>query len=62
MNKLLTFLITWFKKWDEGSIESYPDPYPPADLGQPLTQEEIDFVKKLKAEMDRFSPTSTPGA
>lgn len=40
------------KVFDQGTATTYPDPAPPADLGQPLTQDEIDFVKKIKKEME----------
>lgn len=58
MNKLLEYITTWFKSWDRGEMPSYPDPEPPSDLGSPLTQNEIDFVKRLKKEMEeRFTAT-----
>ena len=42
---------------ESGELDNYPDPADPGDLGSALTQDEIDFVKKLKKEMDeRFSP------
>lgn len=56
MNKLLQHMIDWFKNFDRGELGNYPDPDPPADLGAALTQDEIDFVKKLKKEIDeRFA-------
>lgn len=56
MNQLLTYIIQLFKIYDQGQVPSYPDPTPPIDLGSALTQDEIDFVKKLKKEMDeRFT-------
>lgn len=49
-------MIDWFKNFDRGELGNYPDPDPPADLGAALTQDEIDFVKKLKKEIDeRFA-------
>jgi hypothetical protein len=56
MNKLLSAFLNLIKNFESGELPSYPDPAPPADLGEPLTQEDIDFVKLLKKEMDeRFA-------
>lgn len=61
MNQLLTHLVDFFKSWQRGDLPNNPDPDPPADLGDPLTQDEIDFVKKLKKEMEeRFNPPPAP--
>lgn len=61
MNSLLTHLIDFFKSFERGDISDNPDPAAPADLGDPLTQDEIDFVKKLKKEMEeRFNPPVSP--
>lgn len=59
MNTFLTYFLNLFRTTEQGSVVSYPDPSPPSDLGSPLSQAEIDFVKKLKKEMEeRFtSPT-----
>lgn len=68
MNQLLNSFLNLFKNWDRGELPLYPDPPSPSDLGTPLTQSEIDFVKKLKKEMEeRFPAVSTcteekPGA
>jgi hypothetical protein len=57
MNPLLQFVMDWWKSLDRGDLPNYPDPAAPSDLGTPLTQDEIDFVKKLKKEIDeRFNP------
>lgn len=57
MNQLLQYFINLFKYFERGEMDNYPDPAAPSDLGDPLTQDEIDFVKKLKKEMDeRFTP------
>lgn len=57
MNGLQQYIIDTLKSIERGELENYPDPADPADLGDPLTQEEIDFVKKLKKEMEeRFLP------
>jgi hypothetical protein len=56
MNKLLQYLLDFWRNFERGEVDNFPDPDPPADLGDPLTQDEIDFVKKLKKEMDeRFT-------
>jgi hypothetical protein len=44
------------KFFQKGELGNFPDPSEPTDLGDPLTQDEIDWVKKLKKEMDeRFA-------
>lgn len=56
MNEFLNAVLSIFKNWDRGELPNYPDPAPPADLGAAMTQDEIDFVKKLKKEMtERFA-------
>jgi len=56
MNIFFQFFIYMIKFFELGELDNYPDPDPPADLGDPLTQDEIDWVKSLKKEMDeRFS-------
>lgn len=52
MNQLLNYILTFLRVHERGETASYPDPAPPADLGDPLTQDEIDWVKKMKKEMD----------
>jgi len=57
MNQLLQYIYYLLQYREAGEVDNYPDPTPPADLGDPLTQDEIDFVKKLKKEMEeRFTP------
>lgn len=57
MNQLLEFLKAFWKYFEGGSLPDYPDPPLPPDLGSALTQSEIDFVKKLKKEIEeRFNP------
>lgn len=42
--------------FDSGELPGFPTPYEPAGLGTPLTQDDIDFVKKLRKEMEeRFT-------
>lgn len=61
MNQLLTYLIDWFKSFDKGTVSTFPDPAPPSDLGDPLTQDDIDFVKRLRKEVEeRFNPPVLP--
>lgn len=61
MNALITYIIDWIKSYERGNTSTFPDPAPPADLGDPLTQDEIDFVKRLKKEMyERFNPPPLP--
>lgn len=52
MNALLTYIIAAFKTLSSGDLPTYTDPAAPSDLGTALTQAEIDFVKKLKKEME----------
>lgn len=49
------YIINAVKAMNAGTMDNYPDPDAPLDLGDPLTQDEIDFVKKLKKEMERFT-------
>jgi hypothetical protein len=56
MNKLQTFLISFFKIFERGEMPAYPDPIEPTDIGSPLTQDEIDNLKRLLKEMQRFDP------
>jgi hypothetical protein len=56
MNQLLTYIINIFRHQDTGDLDNFTDPSDPGDLGSALTQDEIDFVKKLKKEIDeRFA-------
>lgn len=52
MDEFVTYLIELYKVMQAGEMALFPEPDPPGDLGSPLTQAEIDFVKKLKKEMD----------
>jgi hypothetical protein len=57
MNTLLEHIMSIIKNFNKGRLEDYPDPSAPSGLGTPLTQPEIDFVKKLKKEVEeRFDP------
>lgn len=47
------------KVMEAGRLGDYPEPDPPGDLGDPLTQDEINFIKKLKKEIEeRFTPVT----
>lgn len=66
MDALLQHLRAWWGAEELGEIPNHPDPAEPDDLGQPFSQEQIDFLKKLKQEIEqRFAagpfppPTST---
>jgi hypothetical protein len=52
MSLFWQYFINLIKSYEKGDMESYPDPDDPADIGSPLTQDEIDFVKRLKKEME----------
>lgn len=52
MNKLLDYIINSFKAYAAGLVGSYPDPAEPTDIGQALTQDDIDFVKRLRKEVE----------
>jgi hypothetical protein len=56
MNWLQTFLIFFIKIFERGEMPAYPDPIEPTDIGSPLTQPEIDKLKRLLKEMERFDP------
>lgn len=57
MDELLEYIAELNKTQEAGRLAEFPEPSPPADLGDPLTQDEIDFVKKLKKEIEeRFNP------
>lgn len=56
MNTLLSYFINMFRAYDNGLVGNYPDPADPAGLETALTQDEINFVKKLKKEIEeRFA-------
>lgn len=56
MTQFITYLINFFKSYDRGNLGDFSDPENPADLDEPLTQDEINWVKKFKKEMDeRFA-------
>jgi|GEM_PF-6893999 len=57
MEDLQTYLINLFKNFESGELDNFPDPGDPPDIGTPLTQDDIDFVKRLKKEVEtRFTP------
>ena len=52
MDAFLEYVVELTKVMEAGELGNFPDPGDPADLGDPLTQDEIDFVKKFKKEME----------
>ena len=59
MNDFLKYMNDLIKSQYNGTLNllDFPEPAAPPDLGTPLTQGEIDFVKKLKKEIEeRFTP------
>lgn len=67
MDALLQHLRAWWGAEELGEVPNHPDPAEPDDLGEPLSQEQIDFLKKLKKEIEqRFEagpfppPDTTP--
>lgn len=56
MDEFYQYLATLIKTMEAGTMENFATPADPGDLGTPLTQEEIDWVKKLKKEIEeRFT-------
>lgn len=56
MNIILDFVIKVIKGLDGGTLPNHPDPEDPPGIGGALTQDEIDWVKRMKKEMDdRFT-------
>lgn len=59
MDELMKYVADLTQMMEAGTLDDYPTPAPPADLGDPLTQEEIDFIKTLRKEiLERFAPPS----
>ncbi|HTE33019.1 MAG TPA: hypothetical protein VK666_21700 [Chryseolinea sp.] len=59
-NTIIQYFVSFWKRFDAGELGTFPDPADPVDLGNPLTQDEIDFVKRLKKEMEeRFTGGDT---
>lgn len=52
MNALIEFIKSFWTFYERGEMDNYPEPAPPGDLGAALSQDEIDFIKKLKKEME----------
>lgn len=52
MDEFLEYIAELIKVQEAGELPSYPEPAAPVDLGTPLTQTEIDWVKKLKKEVE----------
>jgi hypothetical protein len=51
MDDILQYIISTTKKLDSGDLPNFPDPAEPEDLGDPLTQDEIDTLKKFVKEI-----------
>ena len=50
------YLFTLQETINAGEMQNFPDPAFPDDLGTPLTQDDIDFIKTLKKEVrERFN-------
>lgn len=57
MDEALSYIVTTVKKLDNGELPNHPDPADPGDLGTPLTQDEIDWLKRFIKELRyRFEP------
>lgn len=55
MDDFRDYVVQLIKVMAAGTTEDYPAPDPPEDLGDPLTQDDIDFVKKLRKDIgERF--------
>lgn len=52
MDAFRDYVAELTRQMESGAIQDYVDPGDPADLGDPLTQDEIDFVKKMKKEIE----------
>jgi hypothetical protein len=62
MYDFIIFLIVWWKSFDRGDLENFPDPAAPVDLGSPLTQPEIDQLKTiLNIINNKFPVPDDPG-
>lgn len=56
MNQFLNAFMKLFKAYERGDLGEYPDPEEPGDLDEALTTEEINFVKRLKKEIEERFP------
>lgn len=52
MNNFLEYIVELNKSMEAGIIPDFPDPGDPADIGDPLTQDDIDFIKRLRKEVE----------
>lgn len=56
MDELMQYIADLTRMMEAGTLSDYPTPDPPSDLGEPLTQEDIDFVKTIRKEInERFT-------
>lgn len=58
-NALLNHLISFLRNDQAGTLASFPDQDDPDDVGGDMTQDDVDFVKRLRKEIDRFGICSS---
>jgi hypothetical protein len=54
-NKFIQYLAEVVRNYEAGTLGGWADPAMPTDLGTPLNQADIDFIKILRKEMERFN-------
>ena len=54
MNSLLNYFTQYLKDWDAGRLLDKPDGDEPGDIGGAITQDDIDFVKRMRKEVTRY--------
>jgi len=61
MDGFLEYIAELVKCQEAGQLADFADPGDPDDIDEALTQEEINFVKRLKKEVEeRFVPPVEP--
>ena len=54
---LMAYSLAFSAAAESGLLATYSDPAEPDDIGSALTQDEIDFLKRLRVEiLYRFNP------